>query len=139
MPNCRRAFIPGGCFFFTVDPMERRQTLLVDEIAGLREAVATTWRDYPFTIDAFVVSYSSFHRDARGTVSGGLRRRHRNDRRFWGAPVIAGRPSRRCFTRGIRGLAMVDYASRAALGADPIGYNPPYSLPHWQSMSATVF
>jgi putative transposase len=42
MPNYRRALIPGGCFFFAVNLLERRQTLLVDRIAGLREAVATT-------------------------------------------------------------------------------------------------
>jgi hypothetical protein len=40
----RRAFIPGGCFFFTVNLLERRQTLLVDAIGSLREAVATTRR-----------------------------------------------------------------------------------------------
>jgi len=45
MPNDRRAFVPGGCFFFTVNPLERKQTLLVDHIARLREAVATTWAE----------------------------------------------------------------------------------------------
>jgi putative transposase len=40
MPNYRRAFVPGGCWFFTVNLLERRQTLLVDRIAILREAVA---------------------------------------------------------------------------------------------------
>jgi putative transposase len=45
MPNYRRALVPGGCFFFTVNLLERRQTLLVDQIAGLREAVATTRQD----------------------------------------------------------------------------------------------
>jgi putative transposase len=55
MPNYRRALIPGGCFFFTVNLLERRQTLLVDRIAGLREAVATTRQSHPFVIDAFVV------------------------------------------------------------------------------------
>jgi putative transposase len=221
MPNYRRVLIPGGCFFFTVNLLERRQTLLVDEIEGLREAVATTRRGYPYAIDAFVVLPDHLHmiwtqpagdsdfsnrfakalpvqerlnavrkargecgiwqrqfwerlirdtadyarqillyrsaqaqtcrprarlavlvvssRRARGTVSGGLGRRHRNDRRFWGAPVIAGRPSRRCFTRGVRGLRMADYAYRAALGADQIGYNPPYSPPHWPPMSAMAF
>jgi hypothetical protein len=44
MPNYRRAFIPGGCFFFTVNLLERRQTMLVDAIGSLREAVATTRR-----------------------------------------------------------------------------------------------
>jgi hypothetical protein len=27
MPNYRRAFVPGGCWFFTVNLLERRQTL----------------------------------------------------------------------------------------------------------------
>jgi antitoxin HicB len=44
MPDYRRAFIPGGCFFFTVNLLERRQTLLVDEIAVLREARMKTSR-----------------------------------------------------------------------------------------------
>jgi putative transposase len=30
MPNYRRAFVPGGCWFFTVNLLDRRQTLLVD-------------------------------------------------------------------------------------------------------------
>jgi putative transposase len=61
MPNYRRAFIPGGCWFFTVNLLDRRQTLLVDHIAALREAVAATRRDYPFTIDAFVVLPDHLH------------------------------------------------------------------------------
>jgi putative transposase len=61
MPNYRRAFVPGGCFFFTVNLLERRRTLLVDHIATLREAVAATRRSYPFTIDAFVVLPDHLH------------------------------------------------------------------------------
>jgi putative transposase len=61
MPNYRRALIPGGCFFFTVNLLERRQTLLVDEIAALREAVATTRQGHPFIIDAFVVLPDHLH------------------------------------------------------------------------------
>jgi putative transposase len=38
-----------------VNLLERRKTLLIDYIATLREAVATTREDHPFTIDAFVV------------------------------------------------------------------------------------
>ena len=43
-PTCRIivAPVPGGSFFFTVNLLERKQTLLVDHIACLREAVATT-------------------------------------------------------------------------------------------------
>jgi putative transposase len=61
MSNYRRAFVPGGCFFFTVNLLERRQTLLVDQIAGLREAVATTRQAHPFSIDAFVVLPDHLH------------------------------------------------------------------------------
>ena len=61
MSNYRRAFIPGGCWFFTVNLLDRRQTLLVDYIAILREAVAATHRDYDFTIHAFVVLPDHLH------------------------------------------------------------------------------
>jgi putative transposase len=61
MSNYRRAFVPGGCWFFTVNLLERRKTLLVDHIASLREAVATTREDHPFTIEAFVVLPDHLH------------------------------------------------------------------------------
>jgi len=61
MPNYRRAFVPGGCWFFTVDLLERRRTLLVDHIATLREAVAMTRRGHPFMIDAMVVLPDHLH------------------------------------------------------------------------------
>jgi putative transposase len=61
MPNYRRAIVPGGCFFFTVNLLERRQTLLVDHIAILREAIVTTRRSHPFAIDAFVVLPDHVH------------------------------------------------------------------------------
>jgi REP-associated tyrosine transposase len=43
------------------EPAERRQTLLVDQIALLGEAVTTTRRGHPFTIDAFVVLPDHVH------------------------------------------------------------------------------
>lgn len=61
MPNYRRAFVPGGCWFFTVNLLDRRQTLLVDHIEVLREAVAATRQSRPFTIDAFVVLPDHLH------------------------------------------------------------------------------
>jgi putative transposase len=61
MPNYRRAFVPGGCWFFTVNLLERRQTLLVDHIDVLRNAVAKTRRSYPFEIDAVVVLPDHVH------------------------------------------------------------------------------
>jgi len=61
MPNYRRAAIPGGCWFFTVNLLDRRQTLLVDHVADLRAAIAETRETYPFTIDAFVVLPDHLH------------------------------------------------------------------------------
>jgi len=61
MPNYRRAFVPGGCWFFTVNLLERRQTLLIDHIEALREAVAKTLHSLPCTIDAFVVLPDHLH------------------------------------------------------------------------------
>ena len=61
MPNYRRAFVAGGCWFFTVNLLDRRQTLLVDHIEILREAVAATRQSRPFVIDAFVVLPDHLH------------------------------------------------------------------------------
>ena len=61
MPNYRRAFVPGGCWFFTVNLLDRRQTLLVDRIADLREAVAATRQAHGFEIAAFVVLPDHLH------------------------------------------------------------------------------
>jgi putative transposase len=61
MSNYRRAFVPGGSWFFTVNLLDRRQTLLVDHVAVLREAIAATRADYAFSIDAFVVLPDHLH------------------------------------------------------------------------------
>jgi len=61
MPNYRRAFIPGGCWFFTVNLLERRNTLLVDRVDALRLAVEKTRVRYPFVIDAVVVLPDHIH------------------------------------------------------------------------------
>ncbi len=61
MPNYRRAFVPGGCWFFTVNLLDRRRTLLVDHIADLREAVAATRQTHRFEIAAFVVLPDHLH------------------------------------------------------------------------------
>ena len=61
MPNYRRAFVPGGCWFFTVNLLERRRALLVDHIDALRAAVVKTRERYPFTIDAVVVLPDHIH------------------------------------------------------------------------------
>jgi putative transposase len=61
MPNYRRAYVPGGSWFFTVNLLERRQTLLVENVEGLRQAVAITRQKFPFAIDAFVVLPDHLH------------------------------------------------------------------------------
>lgn len=61
MPNYRRAFIPGGCWFFTVAVLDRRQRLLTDHIDALREATGWTLSHHPFHIDAFVVLPDHIH------------------------------------------------------------------------------
>jgi putative transposase len=52
MPNYRRAFVPGGCWFFTVNLLDRRRRLLTDHIDGLRAATRRTQLRHPFAIDA---------------------------------------------------------------------------------------
>ena len=61
MPNYRRTFVPGGCWFFTVNLLDRRKKSLVDHVEVLRESVALTRRQFPFTIDAFVVLPDHLH------------------------------------------------------------------------------
>ena len=61
MPNYRRAIVPGGCWFFTVNLLERRRTLLVDHIDILRGAVERTRGHYPFVVDAIVVLPDHIH------------------------------------------------------------------------------
>jgi REP element-mobilizing transposase RayT len=51
---------PRRGWFFTVNLLDRRQTLLVDHIADLREAVAATRQTRRFEIAAFVVLPRSF-------------------------------------------------------------------------------
>src|SRR6202049_652732 len=61
MPNYRRAFVAGGCWFFTVNLLDRGQSLLVDHIDALRCAFAATRKNYPFDIAAIVVLPDHLH------------------------------------------------------------------------------
>jgi putative transposase len=61
MPNYRRALVPGGCWFFTVNLLDRRTRLLTDNIDALRDATRQTRLRYPFHIDAFVVLPDHLH------------------------------------------------------------------------------
>jgi REP-associated tyrosine transposase len=61
MPNYRRAFVPGGCWFFTVNLLERRNTLLVHRIDALRDSMERTRGRHAFVIDAVVVLPDHIH------------------------------------------------------------------------------
>jgi putative transposase len=62
MPNYRRAFSPGGTFFFTLVTY-RRARFLCDERARalLHEAIEQCRDEHPFTIDALVLLPDHLH------------------------------------------------------------------------------
>ncbi|XZG70736.1 REP-associated tyrosine transposase [Chitinibacteraceae bacterium HSL-7] len=58
----RRAWCPGGTYFFTVNLLERRgNRLLVERIDLLRAAVQTVQRSHPFIIHGWVVLPEHLH------------------------------------------------------------------------------
>lgn len=62
MPNYRRAYIPGGTWFFTVNLLQRHSNnLLVREIEILRTTLKRVLTDYPFRIDAWEVLPEHIH------------------------------------------------------------------------------
>ncbi len=62
MPDFHRYRVAGGCYFFTVNLLERRgNTLLTDRIDFLRDAVRRVRSSRPFTIDAWVVLPDHLH------------------------------------------------------------------------------
>lgn len=62
MPNWRRAWWPGGTWFFTVNLLERRGNhLLVERIDLLRQSVAWVRQAHPFSIHAWVVLPDHLH------------------------------------------------------------------------------
>ena len=61
MVNYRRNLIPGGTYFFTVTLANRRSSVLVGNIAALREAFKKTRIEKPFEIDAIVILPEHLH------------------------------------------------------------------------------
>ncbi len=57
----RRNYVAGGTYFFTVNLLDRKKTLLVDYVTCLRESVAKVKRRRPFYIDAWVVLPDHMH------------------------------------------------------------------------------
>ena len=59
MPNYRRVYIGGGCYFFTVVSYRRQQILCHENVrTALRDGVRAT---HPFTIDAWVLLPDHLH------------------------------------------------------------------------------
>ena len=62
MPDYRRNRRAGGCYFFTVNLLERhRNQLLVRQIEILRDVVKRVRERYPFYIDGWVVLPDHMH------------------------------------------------------------------------------
>ncbi|BBL70644.1 REP-associated tyrosine transposase [Methylogaea oryzae] len=61
MPHYIRAYVPGGCYFFTVGLLERRRGLLTENIDALRAAFRAVRAQRPFRIDAIVVLPDHLH------------------------------------------------------------------------------
>ncbi len=62
MPNYRRAWMPGGTYFFTVNLLQRRNNdLLIRNIEGLRTVVRTVRAKHPFTTHGWVVLPDHMH------------------------------------------------------------------------------
>lgn len=61
MTNYRRARVPGGTYFFTVNLADRRSRLLVDRIDDLRAALRYVRSRHAFVIDAMVVLPDHLH------------------------------------------------------------------------------
>jgi putative transposase len=62
MSDYRRAFVPGGCYFFTL-VTHARQRLLEDteNVDRLREGFRRTMTKHPFRIDAIVILPAHLH------------------------------------------------------------------------------
>jgi REP element-mobilizing transposase RayT len=62
MPDDRRYRVPGGCYSFTVNLLERAgDDLLVRHIDLLRRVVRAVGGTRPFTVDAWVVLLDHLH------------------------------------------------------------------------------
>lgn len=61
MPNYRRVWVPGGTYFFTVNLLERRRTLLIDHIGALQESFRVAHAARPFKLLAWVILPDHLH------------------------------------------------------------------------------
>ena len=61
MTEYRRLKVAGGTYFFTLTLADRRETLLTDQIAGLRAAFRNVNARHPFAIQAVVILPDHLH------------------------------------------------------------------------------
>jgi len=61
MPNYRRSYQPGGCWFFTVNLQNRRSDLLVQQFKLLSQSLHHTQTAKPFKMLAWVVLPEHLH------------------------------------------------------------------------------
>lgn len=61
MPNYRRIFVAGGDYFFTVNLLDRHQSLLTEHIGLLRAAYGHVQKSYPFETVAICVLPDHLH------------------------------------------------------------------------------
>jgi putative transposase len=57
----RRAFVPGGTYFFTVNLLDRKKSLLIDYVEQLKQSIHIVKQRHPFHIDAMVVLPEHLH------------------------------------------------------------------------------
>lgn len=62
MPDYRRAWCPGGTWFFTVNLLERHgNDLLTQHVNVLRDTIRVVWQRHPFIIHGWVVLPDHLH------------------------------------------------------------------------------
>ena len=57
----RRADVKGGAYFFTVNLVERKKSLLIDEVELFKATINKVKKDYPLRIDALVILPDHLH------------------------------------------------------------------------------
>ena len=61
MPNYRRAYQPGGSWFFTVNLADRRKRMLVEHYDVLMSVIHVVKRQRPFRLEALVILPDHLH------------------------------------------------------------------------------
>ena len=112
MPHFRRAYVPGGSFFFTVVTEQRAPILCTDTSRlFLRTAILECRQRWPFRIDAMVLLDNHLHAiltlpegDTRSIRHVGNGSRRSSPRRIWPPAAKNNRLARHGFGKGGAGF-----------------------------------